>query len=136
MKLDEFIKTNIGKKVDYDGVYGAQCVDLFRKYSVDVLGIPEHTGSVKGAKELVLNYENLPKEKKYFNCFRDCHTLFIGDVVVWNSTPSNEFGHVAIYLGNISKDSVIVFEQNGFSQDGAKLNIRSKENLAGVLRCK
>ena len=136
MKIDEFIKSNIGKKVDYDGVYGAQCVDLFRKYSADVLEIPEHTGAVKGAKELVLNYERLPKEKKYFNCFRDCHTLFIGDVLVWNSTASNEYGHVAIYLGNVSKDSVIVFEQDGFTQDGAKLNIRSRKNLAGILRCK
>ncbi len=47
MTLDEFVKKYLGKKVDYDGQYGAQCVDLFRQYCKDVLGIP-HTGGVIG----------------------------------------------------------------------------------------
>ena len=48
MTLDEFVKKYNGKKVDYDGRYGCQCVDLFRQYCEDVLNIP-HTGGVIGA---------------------------------------------------------------------------------------
>ena len=48
MTLSEFITKYDRKIVDYDGAYGAQCVDLFRQYSKDVLGIKEHTGAVRG----------------------------------------------------------------------------------------
>ncbi|WP_252722587.1 hypothetical protein [Treponema phagedenis] len=44
MSLDEFVKKYLGKKVDYDGHYGAQCVDLFRQYCKDVLN-PAHRRS-------------------------------------------------------------------------------------------
>jgi hypothetical protein len=30
MLLEDFVKKYNKKKVDFDGVYGAQCVDLFR----------------------------------------------------------------------------------------------------------
>ena len=33
MKLSEFIQKNIGCKVDFDGLWGAQCVDIFRQYA-------------------------------------------------------------------------------------------------------
>ena len=47
MKLDEFVMKYVKTKVDFDKVYGAQCVDLFRQYCYDVLELP-HTGSVEG----------------------------------------------------------------------------------------
>lgn len=31
MDIFEFIEKYLDKKVDYDGYYGAQCVDLFRQ---------------------------------------------------------------------------------------------------------
>ena len=48
---------------------------------------------------------------------------------------TNKYGHVAIYLGKLN-NSLIVFEQDGFKQDGPKINIRSKNNLLGFLRKK
>ena len=33
MTLEEFVNKYIGRKVDFDGAYGAQCVDLFRQYN-------------------------------------------------------------------------------------------------------
>ena len=55
MTLLEFVNKHIGKKVDFDGYYGPQCVDLYRQYCQDVWEIP-HTGSVEGAKDLVEKY--------------------------------------------------------------------------------
>lgn len=138
MTVEEFVKKYNGKKVDYDGVYGAQCVDLFRQYAEEGLGIPEHTGSCStsgGAKDLWLDYARMPIEKKYFNRYSMSRALIPGDIVIWNSTKTNSFGHVAIYLGKINND-LIVFEQDGFKLDGAKINLRSKENCLGFLRKK
>ena len=137
MNLEEFVKKYSGKKVDFDGVYGAQCVDLFRQYVKECLGISEHTGSCStsgGAKDLFLDYPKMEKEKKYFT--RETKKGMIqGDVLIWNETEMNKYGHVAIYLGKLN-NSLIVFEQDGFKQDGAKINIRSKNNLLGFLRKK
>ena len=58
--LDNFVKKYEGKKVDFDGAFGAQCVDLARQYWKEGLGIPEHTGpcsTTGGAKDLYLDYE-------------------------------------------------------------------------------
>lgn len=136
MTLEEFVKKYIGKKVDFDMVYGAQCVDLFRQYNKEVWGNP-HTGAVDGAKDLVVNYERMPLEQRFLSLVpvnRDF--VKVGDVAVWNATEVNKYGHVAIVVGLLGDESLIVFEQDGFKQDGAKLNVRSRDNLLGFLRKK
>ena len=136
--IEDFVKKYTGKKVDFDGVFGPQCVDLARQYWEEVWGIPEHTGpcsTTGGAKDLYLDYEKMPLEKKYFNKIPKNKGFIAGDTLVWDSTEINKYGHVAIYLGKLN-NSLIVFEQNGFKQDGAKITIRSKEKLLGALRKK
>lgn len=138
MLLDDFVKKYKGKKVDFDGVFGAQCVDLTRQYWKEGLGISEHTGSCSttgGAKDLYLDYEKMPLEKKYFTKIPKNKAFVPGDTLIWDSTDKNEFGHVAIYLGKLD-NCLIVFEQNGFTQNGAEINIRTKEKLLGALRKK
>lgn len=107
------------------------CVDLFRQYCKDVLRAG-HTGAVEGAKDLFLRYADLPAECKYFD--RISNTIpKIGDVLVWGATDKNKYGHVAICIG-FDNENLIVFEQDGFKQDGAKLSVRTTKNLLGVLR--
>ena len=132
MSLEEFIKKYIGKKVDFDGAFGAQCVDLFRQYNKDVWGNP-HTGAVEGAKDLYLNYESMPNEVKYL---KKVNTPFVGDVVVFGPTTSNKYGHVGIIVGSVGCDTLLIFEQDGFKQDGAKINIRDTASIIGYLRKK
>lgn len=137
MTIEEFVKKNTGKKVDYDGVFGAQCVDLFRQYALDVLGIPEHTGSCAtsgGAKDLYLDYNKMPLEKKYFSKITN-KSFVPGDVLVWDESEKNKYGHVAIVLGKLN-DDLIVFEQDGLKQNGARITLRSMERLLGGLRKK
>lgn len=137
MLLEDFVKKYTGKKVDFDGAFGAQCVDLARQYWKEGLGIPEHTGpcsTTGGAKDLFLDYEKMPNEKKYFIRLPKKNPI-AGDVLIWDSSISNPYGHVAICLGTLGS-SFIVFEQDGFKQDGAKINIRSDQNFLGYLRKK
>lgn len=132
MNLWEFLDKNIHKKVDFDGAYGAQCVDLFRQYLKDVYEIKEHTGAVEGAKDLFLNHQKLPVQCKYL-CLAD---QFIkakpGWIAIWGSTTTNKYGHVAIVLED-KGGCLAVFEQNGFTQDGAKITMRNKTNLLGYM---
>ena len=136
MTFENFQLKYIDVKIDYDKAYGPQCVDLFRQYAKDVGEISERLescGTSGGAKDLYLDYDKMEKEKKYFKKLSPKKTPKSGDVAVWNSTSKNKYGHVAIVVQNYP-NSIVVFEQNGYMQDGAKYNIRSKENLLGYLR--
>lgn len=132
MKLYDFVKKYFGTKVDFDGKFGSQCVDLFRQYCSDVLNT-EKTEGVIGAKDLWLKYNDNPIERKYFHRITDHFRT--GDIIVFDGTSTNDFGHVAILLEEREND-FIVFEQDGFKQDGAKISCWKKQNVLGCLRRK
>ena len=135
MTLEEFVKKYNGKKVDYDNAYGAQCVDLFRQYTKEVLGIKEHTGPCAtsgGGKDLFLDYDKMPVEKKYFTRSKG-KAYQPGDVLIWDATEKNKYGHVAIFLAYLG-NSVLVFQQNGITQAGAEIQVWTRDNLLGYLR--
>lgn len=123
MTLKRFIVTYNGQKVDWDKAYGYQCVDLYRQYCKDVLNI-EQTPAVDGAKDLIYNPGEL---KASYGSYAP------GDVLVYGPTANNKFGHVCILVALLDSDTFIVFEQDGLKQDGAKLNVRGKDNLLGCL---
>lgn len=141
MTLTEFLNKYTGKGVDFDNYAGYQCVDLFRQFSKDVLKIPEHTGAVSGAKELFTKYSSLSKEKQYFHKFAIseivCGDIYLipGDVVIFDGTKTNPYGHVAIVVSS-NGQRVIVFEQDGYKQDGAKFAEYDTRQMLGVLRRK
>lgn len=133
MTLTEFVDKYTGKKIDFDGRYGAQCVDVFRQYCKDVLDIP-HTGGVVGASELYTKYEAMPLEQKYFNkLVYTGEKPEAGDVVIFGATKTNSYGHVAIVL-DASTEKITVFEQDGFKQDGAHIGSWSYARVLGFLR--
>lgn len=132
MTLWQFVQKHVKTKVDFDGHFGAQCVDLFRQYCADVLEI-RHTGAVVGAKDLVERYDALPKEKEHFALTTDKHNVLRGDVAVWGAGGGNPYGHVAIVL-EADASTLLVFEQDGFRQDGARIAERSKDGIIGYLR--
>lgn len=123
MTLKRFIVNNLDKKVDFDNKFGFQCVDLYRQYCKDVLGIPQ-TPAVEGAKDIWENHGSLKQSKDSFA---------VGDILIYDATPTNKYGHVCILVSLLDTDTFIVFEQNGFEQSGAKLTVRNTTNLLGSL---
>ena len=123
MTLKRFIVNNLGKKVDFDNKFGFQCVDFYRQYCKDVLGIPQ-TPAVEGAKDIWENHGSLKQSKDSFAA---------GDILIYDSTPTNKYGHVCILVSLLDSDTFVVFEQNGFEQSGAKLTVRNTTNLLGSL---
>lgn len=127
MTLTTFINTYLGKKVDFDSAHGFQCVDLFRQYCKDVLDIPQ-TPAVEGAKDI---FDNCGSLKKTVDSVLADYSR--GDILIWDKTKTNKYGHVAILVGIYNTKYFIVLEQDGFKQDGVKLAFRSRENLRGCL---
>lgn len=125
--LTQFIRKYLGTKVDYDSKFGAQCVDLYRQYCAEVLQIPQ-TPAVNGAKDLIKNPGVL--NVTYDSVLADYSR---GDVLIWDATKTNQYGHVAILVDIYNAKYFIVLEQDGFKQDGVKLAFRSRENLLGCL---
>ena len=123
MTLKRFIVNNLNNKVDFDNKFGFQCVDLYRQYCKDVLGIPQ-TPAVEGAKDIWENHGSLKQSKDSFA---------VGDILIYDATPTNKYGHVCILVSLLDTDTFIVFEQNGFEQSGAKLTVRNTTNLLGSL---
>ena len=135
LTLTQFIKKYLGTKVDYKdenfkGDNSFQCVDLARLYYKEVLNIPQFPalGADGGAKDIIKNPGGLAvtKDSKLADYSR-------GDILVWGATPTNKYGHVAILVSVYNTKYFVVLEQDGFKQDGVKLNFRSRENLLGCL---
>lgn len=99
MTFDEFIKKYLGKKIDWDNAYQGQCVDLFRQYVNDVLGLKQPKGVV-GAKDFWTNYETDPILKDNFEKISNTPTGVPqkGDVVIWDAWTGNKYGHVAVFI--------------------------------------
>lgn len=130
MTLTTFIRTNLGKKVDYDGNKSYQCVDLARRYFEDVLEVPQPPalGEDGGAKDLFDKHGVLKVTPD--SILADYSK---GDVLIWGASKTNKYGHVAILVAVYNTKYFIVLEQDGFKQDGVKLAFRSREGLLGCL---
>ena len=130
MTLTQFIKNNLGKKIDYDKEGTPQCVDLARLYFDDVLEVPQFPplGINGGAKDIFYKCDSLKKTPD--SALADYSR---GDVLIWGPTDKNPYGHVAILVAIYNTKYFIVFEQDGFKKDGAKLAFRCRENLLGCL---
>lgn len=127
MTLTQFIKKYLGTEVDFDKRYGPQCVDLFRQYCAEVLGVPQSPG-VEGAKDIIKNPGSLCVTKDSLTA-----DYSRGDILIWGATGKNKYGHVAILVDVYNTKYFVVLEQDGFKQDGVKLAFRSRENLLGCL---
>ena len=123
MTLKRFIVNNINRQIDFDGQFGYQCVDLTRAYIRDVLNISQPP-KVEGAKDLWEWHGELKQSKD---------SLAPGDILIYDKTAKNPYGHICILVSLLDSDTFVVFEQNGFEQSGAKLTVRDKTNLIGGL---
>lgn len=95
-----------GKYLDYDGAYGAQCVDLIMCY-YDYLGCPIPGGNACDYcwNDLPDGWMRIPNDTGY--------TPEPGDVCVWDAYAgsSGEYGHVGIVTGGDST-TISTMEQN------------------------
>jgi Skp family chaperone for outer membrane proteins len=136
MTVDQFVEKYLGKKIDFDGAYGGQCVDLFRQYVKEVLELPQPKG-VNGAAEFWTGYDNDPNLKNNYEKIANTPTGVPqkGDVMLWNKKAGGGFGHVSVFLsGNV--DTFVSFDQNWPTLSVCTKTNHNYTNVYGWLRAK
>lgn len=96
-----------GRRVDYDGVYNYQCVDLILQYVKECFGIPS------GVSGNAIDYwyrTSTPLFAKFDKIqTNDCHQ---GDIVILSGLNGNPYGHIGI-CDSQTGTTVRLLEQNG-----------------------
>lgn len=114
MTLSEFVE-KYKNGVDYDGMYGKQCVDYVNAYARDVLGIKNafYGQGIQYAYQVYTNYHSLPYVKEHFIRIANEKTNYPtkGDVIVWAKERNDYAGHIAVVLG-ATEHTIKVAEQN------------------------
>ncbi len=138
MTLDEFIQKYNGKGVDWDNYAAGQCVDLFRYYCDEVLGIPQPAG-VWGAANFWSDFSSDPVLVENFTQLENT-TNFIpnkGDVAIWNFNAGGGYGHVAIVCeDNNTLDNFTSFDQNWSKVSYCEIVKHNYNKIFGFLRPK
>lgn len=97
MTFDEFIAKYTDKPVDFDGVYPSQCMDLMHQYVYDVLGLTDRKLLAHACAYQVFSDFT---ESEYFDKIANTPEGVPqkGDIVLFNKTASNPYGHVCIFI--------------------------------------
>lgn len=135
MTYDEFVRAYNGKATDYDGAYGAQCVDLIKMYLNKVFGIKP--GSWGNAKYYWLNFEKHSELVKNFTKIKNTASFVpqAGDIMVWNGNVGGGCGHVAICTGEGNTSEFYSYDQNWNGKEMHKVK-HDYDDVYGVLRPK
>jgi len=133
--LDEFIQKWKGKKADWDGAYAGQCVDLFRYYCDEVLGIKQPAG-VWGAVNFWTDFDTDPVLSSNFTKVPNRPDLVPkkGWVAVWNFNAGGGYGHIAICTGeNTGTQYFKSFDQNWSKISYCEIVNHNYNNVYGFL---
>ncbi len=110
VKMDDWIKKNLGKGIDYDNVYGVQCVDLIKSFVDDVLEIsPQSIGNA-------IEYYNKRKTSDYltknFKWISNTASFVPqkGDLCVF--TTNSGLGHISVATGEGTTSYFYSYDQN------------------------
>ena len=102
----------VGKKLDYDGAYGAQCVDLI-KYYYNEFGVASYAkgnGSDYASNNLPTGWSRI--------AYTSGFVAQPGDIAVWTNSGGSNYGHVAIVISaTSSKMNVVEQNHNGTGND-------------------
>lgn len=134
MTFQQFLEAYNGKYIDFDGYYGAQCMDLMHQYIVEVLGI--NSASVLAApcaKDVYNNFDNITGHDR-FERIPNTPTGMPneGDIMFWGN---GTWGHVAIYI-NGDVNGFNSFDQNYPTGTPCHVQGHNYDNVLGWLRMK
>lgn len=130
-KIDNFITQFAGASLDYDGLYGAQCKDVFSEFNCDWLDLPYLYGN---ACDLWTNNDVL----KYYDRITNTPTFIPqkGDWAIWSSSVGGGAGHVGVCTGEADVNRFNSFDQNWPTGSVCRIVGHNYINVLGYLRPK
>ena len=135
--FESWVKKYLGKRTDYDGAYGVQCVDLIDCYIEKCLGLKK--GFWGNAKNWWTDRNNSSWLKKNFEFVTPKYKngeLKKGDIGI---RTSGSYGHIFVVAGSASGGKFKYYDQNA-TGNGDKMTLREKafssSYINGILRPK
>jgi hypothetical protein len=129
ISIDQFIKETIGTFIDYDGVYGNQCVDLIKDYVDKVFGLNPW-------KSNACDYpQSYPQDQYELIEITPDAVPEKGDIVLF-SNEVGPFGHVSIALGNGDVNKFESLDQNWPLGSPVQITKHDYNGVIGWLRRK
>lgn len=119
--VDAFVRKYSGRAIDFDGAFGAQCVDLTAFYFKEVVGVTPARGN---GKDIFYNQSAGVTKHPGAGLAKP------GDVVCWGSALGGGYGHVAVALAD-QGGSILCFSQN---PGPCRQIVISKSGMIGYLR--
>lgn len=136
MTFQAWAKKYTGYRIDYDGAYGVQCVDLVKHYIKHVLDIePQSIGNAieywnkrNSSPYLSVNFNAMPYKTGF--AFKQ------GDIIVMQGSGSA--GHIAVCNGKYNNKGVYAYDENHLGKGtGMTLNFfeyKGHYKIVGILR--
>lgn len=125
MNLSDFINRYNGKFVDFDGYYGAQCVDLAQFYARE-LGAPRFWGNAKDIAGQTGGWWTWVP-------YTGVNTPPAGSVVIWDGRVGGGAGHIAIGLPGSTRAGFKSLDQNWPTNSGVAVRDHNYYAVAGWL---
>lgn len=128
------VRSVVGQKLDVDGVYGAQCVDLINYFYKKYWGFRAWGNAIDFANNA------MPSGFTRYSAGRVAPQA--GDILVWRLSNSDHFGHIGICV-EVTGNMVTSVEQNvdgnsDYLRVGgpARLKTRNTNRLISIIRPK
>lgn len=132
--VDAFLAKWLGKSIDRDGAFGAQCVDFAAQYTAELFGVgylpTPVTGGARDIYErfsLGAYFDKIPNTPDY--------VPVKGDIVIWTAFSNNQFGHIAIASGEGDTNTFVSYDQNWNVQKVERIR-HNYNSVLGALRPK
>jgi surface antigen len=122
--VDRFFKKYNGVAIDADGAFGAQCVDLARRYASEVFGAPGISGNGR-------DWYSTGASSGFFRQVGSGEQPQVGDIACWGPAMGGGYGHVAIVLSKDWGAQLLCMSQN---PGPARQMSITKNGLMGYLR--
>lgn len=127
--FNKFVDKYVGKKIDVDGIYGAQCVDLFNRYNKDYFGVYINCQPSGYARSLAENKKN-NKILKYYKEVSLSNAVS-GSVVVYGKCKVAPKSHVGFLYENLHNGKIKIFHQTS-SLGHAGIETITADGIIGV----
>lgn len=127
-----WINSNNGKYHDFDGAWGAQCVDLYNFYMTGFVGGRSSVGEVNYAQELWQRHDGGALMQIAKN-----QRPQMGDIAIWSNAMNGQGGHVAIVAQDNGNGTIRVLNANATSagpRGNTVMSNLSTGTLLGYLR--
>ena len=136
MNYLQFKAKYLGRRIDADGVYGFQCVDLVKQYTQECYGVSGRGNAIDWW------YNPSPTILTKFDRV-STSSARRGDIVIFKGVNGNPYGHIGICDSDAGLINVNTLEQNGSTGNGSgvggdAIRVRGipRWRVVGVLRQK